>query len=46
MLFTRKPSITPKRAAAAVARRELMLVDVRQPAEMRADQSESDSIIG
>ena len=36
MLFARKPSITPEHAAAALARRELMLVDVRQPAELRA----------
>ena len=35
MFFTRKPSITPEQAAAGVARRELVLVDVRQPAELR-----------
>jgi hypothetical protein len=32
--FARKPSITPEQAA-AVARRELVLVDVRDPAELR-----------
>ena len=36
MFFTRKPSITPEEAAAALARRELVLVDVRQAAELRA----------
>ena len=35
MFFARKPSITPEQAAAAVARRELVLVDVREPAELR-----------
>ncbi|HSC02924.1 MAG TPA: rhodanese-like domain-containing protein [Solirubrobacteraceae bacterium] len=36
MFFTRKPSITPEQAAAGAARRELLLVDVRQPAELRS----------
>ncbi len=36
MLFRPNPSITPEQAAAAHARRELVLVDVRQPAELRA----------
>ena len=36
MFFTPKPSITPEQAAAGVARHELTLVDVRQPAELRA----------
>jgi rhodanese-related sulfurtransferase len=35
MLFTRKPSITAEQASAGVARRELVLVDVRQAAELR-----------
>jgi len=35
MLFTRKPSITVEQASAAVASREFVLVDVRQPAELR-----------
>jgi rhodanese-related sulfurtransferase len=35
MLFTRKPSITAEQASAGVADRELVLVDVRQPAELR-----------
>src|SRR5512135_651100 len=34
MLFTRKPSITPDHAAAALANRELVLVDVRQAFEV------------
>ncbi len=38
MLFARKPSITADEAAAALARRELLLVDVRQPSELRAGQ--------
>jgi rhodanese-related sulfurtransferase len=36
MFFTRKPSITPEQAQAGVAARELVLVDVRQPAELRS----------
>jgi rhodanese-related sulfurtransferase len=36
MFFARKPSITPEQAAAAVANREVLLVDVRQPVELRA----------
>jgi len=36
MFFARKPAITPEQAAAGVANRELMLVDVRQPAELRS----------
>ncbi len=36
MLFARKPTITPEEAAAALSRRELTLVDVREPAELRA----------
>ena len=35
MIFARSPSITPERAAARLARGELVLVDVRQPAELR-----------
>ena len=35
MFFARKPSITPEQAAAAHASRELVLIDVRQPAELR-----------
>ena len=35
MFFARRPSITPEQAAAAFAKRELVLVDVRQPAELR-----------
>lgn len=35
MLFSRKPSITAEQAAAGLAKRELLLVDVRQPAELR-----------
>jgi rhodanese-related sulfurtransferase len=35
MFFTRKPSITPEQAAAAAAKRELVLVDVREPSELR-----------
>ena len=35
MLFTRKPSITAEQASAGVSSRELVLVDVRQPAELR-----------
>ena len=35
MLFTRKPSITADQASARVSTRELVLVDVRQPAELR-----------
>ncbi len=35
MLFARKPSITPQEAAAGIAARELVLVDVRQAAELR-----------
>jgi rhodanese-related sulfurtransferase len=35
MLFTRKPSITAEQASAGVAARDLVLVDVRQPAELR-----------
>ena len=34
-LFTRKPSIAPDEAAARLVRRELQLVDVRQPSELR-----------
>ena len=36
MFFTRKPSITPDQAAARLANRELVLVDVRQAAECDA----------
>ena len=36
MLFSRKPSITPEQAAAGHASGELVLVDVRQPAEVRS----------
>ena len=36
MFLTRKPSITPEQAAARLTRGELVLVDVRQPAELRA----------
>jgi rhodanese-related sulfurtransferase len=39
MFFTRKPSITPGQAAAGVATRELVIVDVRQPAELRASRA-------
>ena len=35
MFFTRKPTITPEQAAAGLAARELTLVDVRQPTELR-----------
>jgi rhodanese-related sulfurtransferase len=35
MFFARKPSISPEQAAARLATRELVLVDVRQPAEVR-----------
>jgi len=35
VFFARKPSITPEQAAASVAKRELLLVDVRQPVELR-----------
>jgi rhodanese-related sulfurtransferase len=35
MLFARMPSISPEQAAARLARRDLLLVDVRQPAEVR-----------
>lgn len=35
MFFSRKPSITPEQAAAGVAKRELLLVDVREPVELR-----------
>jgi rhodanese-related sulfurtransferase len=34
MFFTRKPSITPDQAAARLANRELVLVDVRQASEV------------
>ena len=34
-MFARKPSITPEQALAGVARRELVLVDVRQATELR-----------
>jgi len=34
MLFSRKPSITPAQAAAGLAGRELVLVDVRQTFEV------------
>jgi rhodanese-related sulfurtransferase len=33
MFFTRRRSITPEQAAAGLAKRELLLIDVRQPAE-------------
>ncbi len=36
MLFSRSPTITPERAAARLTRSDLVLVDVRQPAELRA----------
>jgi rhodanese-related sulfurtransferase len=36
MFFARKPSITPEAAAQGLASRELVLVDVRQPAEVAA----------
>ena len=36
MFFVRKPSIAPEQAAAAVAKRQLVLVDVREPGELRA----------
>ena len=35
MFFMRKPSIAPEQAAAAVANRQLVLVDVREPGEVR-----------
>ena len=35
MFFTRKPSISPAEASARVSRRELVLVDVREPSELR-----------
>jgi rhodanese-related sulfurtransferase len=35
MLFRRKPFITPEQAAVGLSNRELVLVDVRQPAELR-----------
>ena len=35
MFFKRKPSITPEQAAAAVSKRELLLIDVREAAELR-----------
>ena len=35
MLFGRKPSITAEQAAAGLASRQLVLVDVRQPIELR-----------
>ena len=35
MLFGRKPSITAEQAAAGLASRRLVLVDVRQPIELR-----------
>jgi rhodanese-related sulfurtransferase len=35
MLFRRKPSITAEQASAGLASRQLVLVDVRQPAELR-----------
>ena len=34
-MFRRKPAITAEQAAAGVASRTLVLVDVRQPAELR-----------
>jgi rhodanese-related sulfurtransferase len=36
MFFARSPSITPECAATRLTRGELVLVDVRQPAELRA----------
>lgn len=36
MFFRRKPSITPDQAAAGIADGQLVLVDVREPAELRA----------
>lgn len=36
MFFTRKPSITAAEAADRMARREIVLVDVRQQAELRS----------
>ena len=36
MLFARRSSITPLQAAAGLADHELVLVDVRQPAELRS----------
>ena len=36
MFFGRKPSITAEQAAAALAKRELMLIVVRWPAEVRS----------
>jgi len=38
MFFARKPSISPAEAADRVARRDLVLVDVRQPAELRRER--------
>jgi len=38
MLFSRKRSITPEQAAAAAAKGELLLVDVREPEELRGGQ--------
>ncbi len=35
MFFTRNPSISPAEAADRLGRRDLVLVDVRQPAEVR-----------
>ncbi len=35
MLFRRTPSITAEHAAAGLANRQLVLVDVRQPVELR-----------
>ena len=35
VFFARRPSITPEQAAASVAKRELQLVDVQQPVELR-----------
>src|SRR5579875_1725494 len=35
MLFSRKRSITPEQAAAAAAKGELLLVDVREPEQLR-----------
>ena len=35
MFFARKPTISPEQAAAAVAKRELVLIDVREPGELR-----------
>ena len=36
MFFTRRPSIAPDEAAARLAQRQLQLVDVRQPFELRS----------